>query len=238
MIKMMICAPRREGLSHGEFRDYVLRVHGPLVRSVTEVAADIRHYHYNFPLQDVSVSTCGYSLAAPFDIVTEAWFDSVAAQLRNMEHPRYLQIVRPDEHRFANGAAALVHYMNVKQVFGRQQSRYKLFVFRSRPPGVARGVFQRGWLERVSELLADRPDLRGALTGYVQNHAVSDAEHPGGVSGGHYDVIDEFLADELPALQVLDGPTGLRATVSGAVRDLAGGLADLACLAETIVNIP
>jgi hypothetical protein len=50
MIKMMILAPRRPGLTHAEFRRYVTEVHGPLVRSVTAVAQDIRHYHYNFPV--------------------------------------------------------------------------------------------------------------------------------------------------------------------------------------------
>ena len=45
MMKMMILAPRRPDMTHQEFRQYVTGVHGPLVRSVPEVAADIRHYH-------------------------------------------------------------------------------------------------------------------------------------------------------------------------------------------------
>jgi beta-phosphoglucomutase-like phosphatase (HAD superfamily) len=45
VIKMMILAPRRAGMTQAEFRRYVIEVHGPLVRSVKAVAQDIRHYH-------------------------------------------------------------------------------------------------------------------------------------------------------------------------------------------------
>lgn len=48
---MIILAPRRAGMTHPEFRRYVTDVHGPPVKSVTEVATDIRHYHCNFPAE-------------------------------------------------------------------------------------------------------------------------------------------------------------------------------------------
>ena len=75
MIKMMILAPRKDGMSHQEFRDYVSNVHGPLVKNVPEVAAGIRHYHYNFPVFELNDTAFGHPRADHLDIVTEAWFD-------------------------------------------------------------------------------------------------------------------------------------------------------------------
>ncbi len=109
MMKMMILAPRRTDMSHAEFRRYVTEIHGPLVKSVPEVARDIRHYHYNFPIHGAADAAFGHPLADHLDIVTQGWFDSREAQLANMAGPRYLEIVRPDEQRFA-GAGAVMHY--------------------------------------------------------------------------------------------------------------------------------
>jgi hypothetical protein len=109
MMKMMILASRRDGMTQAEFRRYVTEVHGPLVKSVPEVADAIRHYHYNFPIADADDTAFGHPRAAHLDIVTQGWFDSREAQLANMAEPRYLEIVRPDEHRFA-GPGALMHY--------------------------------------------------------------------------------------------------------------------------------
>ena len=94
MIKMTICAGRRPGLTHDEFRRYVTQVHGPLVASITEVAADLRAYHYNFPIAAPVAQLFGHPLADTFDIVTQGWFDSLEAQRASMRHPRYLEIIR------------------------------------------------------------------------------------------------------------------------------------------------
>ena len=47
-------------MTHPEFRRYVTEVHGPLVKSVTAVAADIHHYHYNFPVPDAVDAAFGH----------------------------------------------------------------------------------------------------------------------------------------------------------------------------------
>jgi hypothetical protein len=143
MIKMMILAPRRAGMTHPEFRRYVTEVHGPLVKSVTEVAADIRHYHYNFPVPGATDAAFGHPLADHLDIVTEASFDSVEAQKANMRWPRYLEIVRPDEHRFADGERALMHYTREILVLRGDRTLCRVFYFRRRRPGLSRVEFQR-----------------------------------------------------------------------------------------------
>ena len=80
MVKMMILAPRRDTMTHVQFRDYVINTHGPLVKSIPEVAAGIRRYHYNFPIPGAVDPLFGHPLASDdYDIVTQAWFDSLAA---------------------------------------------------------------------------------------------------------------------------------------------------------------
>lgn len=39
---------------------------------------------------------------APYDGVAELWFDSVEELNRAFNEPRYLEIIRPDEYKFAD----------------------------------------------------------------------------------------------------------------------------------------
>ncbi len=238
MIKLMILAPRRRGMTHSEFRRYVAEIHGPLVRSVEEVAADIHHYHYNFPIAGASDPLFGHPIDGHLDIVTEAWFDSVEAQLRNMEHPRYLQIIRPDEHRFADGEAAVMHYTHEMPVLVGERSRFKLFHLRRRRPGLSRQDFQRQWLERFPRVLLANSEINGVIAGYVQNHSVSEAEHPNGEDPKYFDVIDEFFIPDLQKLAALKKHEQSIAEVRRLEDELLDPSRTRAFVAETVVNIP
>lgn len=237
MIKMMICAPRRDGMTHAEFRRYVTDVHGPLVRSVAEVASEIHHYHYNFPVAGVADEVFGHPLATHLDIITEAWFDSVAAQLRNMEHPRYLQVLRPDEHRFANGATAIMHYTQELTLIDGPRSAFRIFHLRRRRRGLSRESFQEQWLARWSCVINDCGGL-GAAVGYIQNHAVKEAEHPHGQDVKYFDIIDEFFVPDAQSFKTLLGKPGLRATVRSMEADLTDVTRTRAFIAEMVANIP
>ena len=238
MIKMMILAPRRAGMTHPEFRRYVTEVHGPLVKSVTEVAADIRHYHYNFPIPGAADTAFGHPLASNLDIVTEAWFDSVEAQKANMRIPRYLEIVRPDEHRFADGERAVMHYTQEVSVVEGARTAVRVFYFRRRRPGLPRVEFQRLWLDGMRAVFEGGCRLPAGVTAYVQNHTVSEADHPSGDDPKYFDVVDEFFLTGLDQLRLL----GAEETFRGAIRQLEGELMDTsACRAfvgETVLNIP
>ena len=238
MIKMMILAPRRAGMTHPEFRRYVTEVHGPLVKSVTEVAADIRHYHYNFPVHGAADTAFGHPLASHLDIVTEAWFDSVGAQKANMRIPRYLEIVRPDEHRFADGERAVMHYVQEVPVVEGERTRVRVFYFRRRRAGLSRVEFQRLWLDGMSAVFAGEGRLPAGVAAYVQNHTVSEADHPNGDDPKYLDVIDEFFLTGLDQLGFL----GAEETLQGAIRHLESELTDTsagrAFVGETVLNIP
>ena len=238
MIKMMILAPRRPDMSHAQFRDYVVKVHGPLVKSVPEVAAGIRRYHYNFPLTDQAEPVFGHPAAARFDIETEAWFDSRNAQLRNMSEPRYLEIVRPDEGRFADEANAVFHYTHEITVQAGEPTVNKLFLFRRRKPGLSREAFQSLWRCHFTEIIADSAVWRSAVAGCVQNHVLPAALQPLGDDPRLFDLIDEvFLSDptawtrlkedkgllhDLAALEAeLTAPGGAETRATETVRNIA-----------------
>jgi hypothetical protein len=238
MIKMMILAPRRSGMTHAEFRSYVTKVHGPLVKSVEEVAADIHHYHYNFPIADASDTLFGHPVAKHLDIVTEAWFDSVEAQLQNMAHPRYMQIIRPDEHRFADGDAAVMHYTREISIIDGDRSLFKLFYFRRRKPTLDREEFQRQWLTGFRKLLSEYPEISRAIAGCVQNQVVSEVEHPNGTDLKYFDVIDEFFVSDLQKIAAISRQKQMIAALRQLENDLLETSRTQAFVAETVMNIP
>ena len=235
MIKMTILAGRRPELSHAGFRRYVTEVHGTLVRSVTEVAADIRHYHYNFPLAGTADLAFGHPLALQLDIVTQGWFDSVAAQLANMRHPRYLSVVRPDEGRFADETSALMHYTSETRVLDGPLPRYKVFYFRRRRPGLSRAEFQDAWRQRVAPAMALAVD---GAQGYVQNHTTSESDHPDGANPKYFDVIDEIGLASPSALAKFGSNTGAVARMNALETELLETGRTRALITETVVNIP
>jgi hypothetical protein len=238
MMKMMILAPRRVELEHAALRRYVTEVHGPLVRSVPEVAADIRHYHYNFPLAGARDEAFGHPLASELDIVTQGWFDSREAQLRNMREPRYLEIIRPDEGRFANEAGALMHYTREQVIRVGSSTRLKVFYFRRRRPTLTRAAFQRAWAEAYPAALGAELASCPHIARYVQNQVLEESAHPEGESLRYYDVIDEFSLQQLAGFAQFGCDTARSAQVRAIEGELLEGERTRAFIAETVYNIP
>ena len=71
MFKLIIMARRKPGMSMDEFRDYYEKRHAVLVRNITPM---MRRYRRNYLTSLSSALSAGDE--APFDCVTEAWFDS------------------------------------------------------------------------------------------------------------------------------------------------------------------
>ena len=238
MMKMMILAPRRAQLTHAAFRRYVTEVHGPLVRSVPEVAADIRHYHYNFPIATATDGAFGHPLASELDIVTQGWFDSREAQLRNMSEPRYLQIIRPDEGRFADEQGALMHYTRERVIRDGQATQLKVFYFRRRHPRLSREAFQLAWAERFPAALGAALANTASVARYVQNQVLSESEHPAGEEPRYYDLIDEFCVHRLDDFAAFGSLPSRRSAVQAIEAELLQATRTRAFVAETVCNIP
>jgi hypothetical protein len=237
MVKMMILAPRRAGMSHAEFRRYVTEVHGPLVKSVPAVAQDIRHYHYNFPAPVAVDTALNHPLADDLDIVTEAWFDSVQAQKDNQRRPGYMEIIRPDEHRFADGERAVMHYTEEVPVLEGEPTLDRVFYFRHRRPGLSRTEFQERWLEGMRAVLGEGDRLEGVRR-YVQNHTFAHAEHGDSDESRYYDVIDEFHLVEPGTLALLGSHPDMRKGVRRLEEALLDTSRTRAFVGETVLNIP
>ncbi|MBI3245145.1 MAG: EthD domain-containing protein [Deltaproteobacteria bacterium] len=98
MVKFIICAKRKEGMTHEEFSAYWRNHHGPLVRSVPEFIRHVKKYVQCHLVK----GALPLGAAGDYDGVAELWFDSVESLTTAFNEPRYLAIIRPDELTFAD----------------------------------------------------------------------------------------------------------------------------------------
>ena len=98
MIKYIICATRKAGMTHAEFSAYWRNQHGPLVRSVPEFMRHVRKYVQCHLVGDA----VPLGAAGDYDGVAELWFDGVEELVNAFNEPRYLEIIRPDELKFVD----------------------------------------------------------------------------------------------------------------------------------------
>ena len=237
MIKMMILAPRRPAFTRQGFRDYVVNTHGPLVKSIEEVAAGIQRYHYNFPIDGVDDQVFGHPHADEFDIFTQAWFDSLAAHRDNQKHPRYMAVIRPDEEVMADNSRALFHYTIEHDVIAGPAGAFKLFYTRRRKLGMTRTEFQAAWLTRMSEAFSKSASAASVVERYVQNHALPEADHPADPESRYYDVIDEFALRAPSDWAGLAQDAKLVANIKAIEADLLAPGTTRSFFAETVINI-
>src|ERR1700758_5287423 len=97
MVKLIICVKRKTGMSRKEFDAYWQNQHGPLVKSVPEFMRHVRKYVQCHIVE----SSAPLGVAAPYDGGAELWFGSLGGRCRGFKGQRYLGIIRPDEHKFA-----------------------------------------------------------------------------------------------------------------------------------------
>jgi len=98
MVKLIVCAKRKPGITHEEFDRYWRENHGPLIKSVPEVIRHVRKYVQCHIVKNAAPLGAG----SDFDGVAELWFDNVDELSKAFTEPRYLEIIRPDELRFVD----------------------------------------------------------------------------------------------------------------------------------------
>ena len=98
MVKYIICVARKAGMTHEEFSTYWRNHHGSVVKSVPEFTRHVRKYVQCHLVGKV----VPLGAAGAYDGVAELWFDSVEELEAAFNEPRYLEIVRPDELKFAD----------------------------------------------------------------------------------------------------------------------------------------
>ena len=98
MIKITIFVVRKADLTFEEFDSYWREKHAPLLKSVTEFSRHVRKYvQSHLKSTDVPIAQ-GFG----YDGLAELWFDSVESLNTAFNEPRYLEVIRPDELKFAD----------------------------------------------------------------------------------------------------------------------------------------
>jgi uncharacterized protein (TIGR02118 family) len=106
MVKFVVAVRRKPGMSAEEFHRYWRENHGPLVRSVPEFMRHVRRYVQSHTLADAA---SGFPAGGgSFDGYAELWFDDVESVRRAFQEPRYLEVIRPDEPKFADLSSCVV----------------------------------------------------------------------------------------------------------------------------------
>lgn len=98
MVKVSVLLKRKPGMSKEEFHRYWKDVHGPLVMGVPEMMRHFRKYVQYHSLAESFTDTPG--AASGYDGIADLWADSVDEVKQAFSEPRYLEKVRPDEHKF------------------------------------------------------------------------------------------------------------------------------------------
>jgi uncharacterized protein (TIGR02118 family) len=98
MVKLIVCAKWKSGITHEEFGRYWRENHGPLVRSVPEFIRHVRKYvQCHIVNGSVPLGT-----SSDYDGVAELWFENLDELNKAFTEPRYLEVIRPDELKFAD----------------------------------------------------------------------------------------------------------------------------------------
>lgn len=98
MVKVSVMLKRKPGMSTTEFQRYWKDVHGPLVLGVPEFLRHFRKYVQCHVIAEAFADTPG--AASPYDGIAEVYADSLDEVQRAFAEPRYLEVIRPDEHTF------------------------------------------------------------------------------------------------------------------------------------------
>ena len=102
MIKLTILLKRNSAMTHDEFVTYHREHHADLFMSVPVVQANVAAY-----VQQHTVDESVEGLPpAPFDGVTELWFEDAENNRRLFTDEEYLRVIRPDEMKFCDLDAA------------------------------------------------------------------------------------------------------------------------------------
>ncbi len=81
MIKLVFCCRRKSGMSREAFQRRWLDVHGPLVRRLREHLPMMKRYVQSHTLPEAANEALRASrgTSAPYDGITEVWFDDLAS---------------------------------------------------------------------------------------------------------------------------------------------------------------
>lgn len=196
MFKFIIAFERRPGLTRQEAQDYLAEKHGPLVSSVPEFCRHCQGYVQNFAF-DAGLPSEGFDV----DGAAELWFDNVEIFIAAYAEPRYLELVRPDEPRFANPDRMVAAFTTETTLIEKSDhGAVKLFRFLAATPGISDADFTDRWQNEYGVTVTGNPRLQDNIAKYVQNWSTPPASNPFPLARPFVGV-DQFWFADSDALQ-------------------------------------
>lgn len=174
MFKFIIAFERSPGLSRKETHAYLSGTHGPLVKSVPEFCRHVRGYVQNFVF-DAGIPSTEFAI----DGAAELWFDSPESFITAYAEPRYLELVRPDEPRFANPDRMVAAFTTEATVLDRgAPGPVKLMRFLAAGATIDEADFIGQWQAHYGDAVRSNGDLSALPVKYVQNWSTPRASNP------------------------------------------------------------
>jgi hypothetical protein len=193
VIKLIVVARRRAGMSHEEYLRYFEHVHAAkLLKGGTDILKHMSAYVQNHVLDAV----CGVEGGLIYDSVSELWFENVQSLQRTMTHPYALATVRPDEKNFSDQSSLIVFMTEEEHisVAAPRNSSIKLMQFIHRYAGMDRNVFVDRWRTASLEM-TQCEELSGIVRRYVRSYPVPTAPDAGDAAGSPCDGVDSLWFD-------------------------------------------
>ena len=121
MIKLVYCLRKRYDVDSDRFYRYWLEEHGPLVKSVAGAIRASRYVQSHTILPELNALMIeSRGLQAPYDGVTEVWWETMAALERGMSSPAGIEAqaqLIEDEARFIDFRHSRVFMTEEHQIF-------------------------------------------------------------------------------------------------------------------------
>ncbi len=190
MIKLICYVRRRSQMSRGDFHEYWLDRHGPLIRNTPELARHIIRYEQNHRTE----SDYARDGDAPtYDGATVQWFDSMDAFGDFFRDPAYADLIAPDEARFLDRSGFALLFAGQENVVippsDSVGAGVKLLCLIPRSPARSIDSFQAHWRDIHGPIFRDTPELSRHILGYLQHPRL--ASDYGRKSGPQYDGLTE-----------------------------------------------
>ena len=121
MIKLVYCFRKRDDIDSGRFYRYWRGEHGQLVKSVPKAIGASRYVQSHTTLPELNALMIeSRGLQAPYDGVTEVWWETMAALERGMSSPAGVEAqakLIEDEARFIDFSHSRVFMTEEHQIF-------------------------------------------------------------------------------------------------------------------------
>ena len=121
MIKLVYCLKKHDDVDHANFYRYWLEEHGPLVESVAGAIGASRYVQSHTILPELNETMLvSRGLQAPYDGVTEVWWETMSALEQGMSSPEGVaaqtQLIE-DEARFIDFSQSRVFMTEEHHIF-------------------------------------------------------------------------------------------------------------------------